>query len=82
MPTEQIDAAKTRLNAIRAKCEDLAVCALAKLDRGEPILRDEIDAWKSASNALEMVRREVRQLQDNANASRWAACGETMGVRL
>lgn len=69
-----IEAAQTRLSAIRARCEDIAAQSLAKLERGETILPAEVQEWRAAYNAHEMVRQEVRQLEAmQRQAIRWGA---------
>lgn len=67
-----IEAAQTRLSAIRARCEDIAAQSLAKLERGETINPGEVQEWRSSYNAHEMVRQEVRQLEAmQRQAAQW-----------
>lgn len=58
-----IKAARTRLSAIRARCEDIAEQSLGRLERGETIPPDEVLAWRSSRTAHDLVRQEVRQLE-------------------
>lgn len=58
-----IEAARTRLSTIRARCEDIAGQSLEKLERGETIPPEEVRAWRSARIAHDLVRQEVRQLE-------------------
>jgi len=69
-----IEAAQTRLSAIRARCEDIAGQSLEKLERGETINPGEVQEWRSAYSAHELVRQEVRQLEAmQRQAIQWGA---------
>lgn len=69
-----IEAARTRLSAIRARCEDIAGQSLEKLERGETIPPEEVQAWRSARTAHDLVRQEVRQLEAmSRQATQWGA---------